>query len=300
MNRRITAANGLLSALPARAIAHRGAALRRVRVVLYITMLCLVASSCKTKQYTIVDNYMQVQTAGRELQPWKLVWQEDFNGKAIDTTKWTRISPNTADWGRHMTTADLCYDLHNGQLYLKGVQNPDTSTDKRPYLTGGVYTKGKFAFQYGMVEIRAKLECAQGAWPAMWLLPEKSDWPRGGEIDIMEHLNFDSIVYQTIHTYYTYTLKKDKEPPHGSTARMKPNDFNVYGIKWFPDKIVYVLNGKETFTYPRVAGVDPSQWPFDKPFYLLIDQQLGGSWVGKVKTAHLPVNMIIDWVRVYQ
>ncbi|WP_425476350.1 hypothetical protein [Paraflavitalea speifideaquila] len=64
--------------------------------------------------------------------------------------------------------------------------------------------------------------------------------------------------------------------------------------------MVYVLNGKETFTYPRVEGVDPSQWPFNQPFYLLIDQQLGGNWVGKVKPADLPVNMIIDWVRVYQ
>jgi len=64
--------------------------------------------------------------------------------------------------------------------------------------------------------------------------------------------------------------------------------------------LVFTLNGKATFTYPKVDGVDPSQWPYDQPFYILIDQQLEGSWVGKVNPDDLPVNMIIDWVRVYQ
>ena len=60
------------------------------------------------------------------------------------------------------------------------------------------------------------------------------------------------------------------------------DQFNTYGLKWFPDKLVFTLNGVETFTYPKVRDVDPSQWPYDQPFCLLIDQQLGGSWVGAV------------------
>lgn len=74
----------------------------------------------------------------------------------------------------------------------------------------------------------------------------------------------------------------------------------MFGIKWYPDKIVYILNGEETFTYPRENNVDATQWPFDQPFYILIDQQLGGSWVGNVKPEELPVEMVIDWVKVYQ
>jgi hypothetical protein len=60
------------------------------------------------------------------------------------------------------------------------------------------------------------------------------------------------------------------------------------------------VNGVDTFTYPEVNGVDPTQWPYDQPFYLLIDQQLGGSWVGESKSRQLPVEMRIDWVKVYQ
>ncbi len=262
-----------------------------------------LVAGCKTATHTVKDRYMYVQESGREQKKWKLVWNEEFSGTALDTTRWTRIQPNKADWGRHMTDRDICYDLNNGLLYLKGIVNPDTSVDKRPYLTGGIWSKGKFAFQYGMVEIRAKLESAQGAWPAMWMLAQTDKYggyPKNGEIDIMEHLNYDSIIYQTIHSYYTLTLKKKDTPPHHGTAKFNRDDFNVFGIKWYPEKIVYILNGKETFTYPRLKDADPSQWPFDQPFYLLIDQQLGGSWVGKVNPETLPVNMIVDWVRVYQ
>jgi beta-glucanase (GH16 family) len=267
---------------------------------IYLLPFVLLATACKTKVYTLTDGYMQVQKPQRAQKSWKLVWQDDFEGGALDTTRWTRVPAGNADWNRHMSNLDICYEQHGGQLYLKGIRNPDTTVDKRPFLTGGIYGKGKMAFQYGMVEIRAKLEKARGAWPAIWMLPEKAAWPKGGEIDIMEHLNHDTMVYQTIHSYYTLTLKKDKEPPHYATAPINSNDYNIYGIKWYPDKLVYILNGKETFTYPRVAGVDPSQWPFNQPFYLLIDQQLGGNWVGKVKPEDLPVNMIIDWVKVYQ
>ena len=60
------------------------------------------------------------------------------------------------------------------------------------------------------------------------------------------------------------------------------------------------MNGDETLTYPKVEGVDPSQWPFDQPFYLILSMQLGGSWVGVVDPDELPVQMIIDWVKVYK
>ncbi|WP_286896612.1 MULTISPECIES: glycoside hydrolase family 16 protein [Sphingobacterium] len=125
-------------------------------------------------------------------------------------------------------------------------------------------------------------------------------YPRNGEIDIMEHLNFDNIIYQTTHSYYTLDLGQKENPKHFGTASVNIDAYNIYGISWYPDRIVFQLNGVDTFTYPRVDGVDPSQWPYDQPFYLLIDQQLGGSWVGEVNQDKLPVEMRVDWVKVYQ
>lgn len=269
-----------------------------------IPFLCLLVglSSCKTSQLPQPE-YIQKESQSLSQQQWKVIWEDNFDGPVLDTNKWSHIPPNGADWGKHMTSDDRCYVLKDGKLYLRGINNPDLSKDPRPFLTGGIYSKGKFAFQYGRVEIRAKLENAQGAWPAIWMLAETEKYgpyPRNGEIDIMEHLNYDSIFYQTTHSYYTLELKQTQNPPHGAKAALLNNDFNVFGINWYPDKIVFFVNGKETFTYPRVQGVDPSQWPYDQPFYLLIDQQLGGTWVGNVNPNDLPVQMIIDWVKVYQ
>ena len=267
----------------------------------WIVVLGVLIFGCRTAPYNVIDAYIYEQKKNRK--GWEVVWEDHFNNSSLDTTKWTKIPPNNADWGRHMTDDPNCYDIKEGKLFLKGIVNSDTLSDPRPFLTGGVYTKRKFAFQYGKIEIHAKLECAQGAWPAMWMLAEKNIYgmyPRNGEIDIMEHLNFDSIIYQTTHSYYTLELKQKTNPPYSATTRIDIDQFNTFGLEWYPDRLVFTLNGKETFTYPKIKGVDPSQWPYDQPFYVLIDQQLGGSWVGKVNPEDLPVQMIIDWVKVYQ
>lgn len=260
--------------------------------------LVLIVTGCKTT----FRNSGSTNSAQNNKQ-WKLIWQDDFDQAGLDTTKWSKTPRGAVDWNRHMTSDPACFDLKEGNLYLKGIVNNDPAADTAPRLTGGIYSKGKFSFQYGKVEIRAKLECAQGAWPAMWMLAENKiygNYPRNGEIDIMEHLNYDDIIYQTTHSYYTLVLKKDKTPPHYGTVKIDISKFNIFGLEWYPDKLVFTLNGKATFTYPKVESADPSQWPYDQPFYLIIDQQLGGKWVGEVNMEDLPVNMIIDWVKVYQ
>ncbi|BDD10833.1 beta-glucanase [Fulvitalea axinellae] len=274
---------------------------RSVFTVYFFTALAFFA--CTEKPSKIIDSYIYLQNDGRSKDQWKLVWSDEFNGPSLDTTKWTKIPKCEAAWCKHLSDDPRCFEFSDGKLHLLGINNPDTLSDPRPYLTGGIWSKGKFAYQYGKVEIRAKLESAQGAWPAIWMLAEQNkygEYPKNGEIDIMEHLNFDSLIYQTTHSHYTLNLKQTKKPPHGGTAAFDPGVFNTFGLEWYPDKLVFTLNGKPSFSYPALKGVDSSQWPYDQPFYLLIDQQLKGSWVGDVNPEHLPVRMIIDWVRVYQ
>ena len=195
----------------------------------------------------------------RPADEWQLVWEENF-----DTTNWSKIPRWAPEWAKYMSDSELCYDLVDGNLVLKGLINPDRSTDTVPYITGGIYTKYKRAFHGGRLEIKAQLGCATGAWPAIWLKPfeeAKYPWPSGGEIDIMEHLNYDSIAYQTVHSTYTHNLNIKKD---------------------------------------RIETDKEGQFPFDKPYYLLIDMQLGGPWVGPVNPEDLPVEMKVDWVRYYQ
>lgn len=231
---------------------------------------------------------------------WELVWEDEFEQPTLDSTIWSKIPRGTADWQKYMSDYDSCYAIQDGNLILRGLINTYLPDDTATYLTGGVYTKGKLGFSEGKLEIKAKLNGAQGAWPAIWMLPQKGQWPAGGEIDIMERLNFDSIAYQTVHTSYTYELGI-KNPPNGSTGEINPDDYNIYSVIIYEDSLSFYINDLHTFTYPRMSTEkSKGQFPFYHPFYLLMDMQLGGSWVGRVNPDHLPVEMLIDWVRFYK
>lgn len=229
---------------------------------------------------------------------WELVWADEFEGKAINTNFWSKIPRGKSDWNRHMSFDDSLFAVKDGHLVLWGKVNPSGS-DPVPYITGGVYTKDKVTTLYGKVEIRAKLYGAKGAWPAFWMLPNEGKWPDGGEIDIMERLSFDAIAYQTIHSHYTYTLKI-ATPKHGSKGPINPDDFNVYALEWYPNMLVLSINGVPTLRYPKIETDKQGQWPFTTPFYVLLDMQLGGKWVGEVEPRDLPVKMEIDWIRIYK
>lgn len=231
----------------------------------------------------------------------KLVWEENFNQKeSFDDTRWSKIPRGKSDWNRNMSDFDSCYAMRDGKLILRGINNTHLPGDTAKFLTGGVYSKDKVGFGFGRIEIRAKLNGARGAWPAFWMLPQNGHWPGGGEIDIMERLNSDSIAYQTVHSYYTVNLKI-REPKHGSTGKINPKEFNTYAVEKYPDSLVFFINGKKTFTYPRIQTDKEGQFPFsENKFYLLLDMQLGGSWVGEVHPGDLPVEMEIDWVRYYE
>lgn len=232
---------------------------------------------------------------------WRLVWSEDFDKEEMDGSVWSKIPRGGADWNRHMAPYDSLYEISDGVLTLYGVNNHDLKSDTARYLTGGVWTKGKHEFAPGRIEVKARLGSARGAWPAIWLLPAdtvKYAWPNGGEIDMMEHLNYDTIVYQTVHSNYTLYEGGADVPPHFATCTLKPGDWNVYGVDITEDALVFHLNGVETFRYPRVDSIR-GQYPYYLPMYLLIDMQIQGGWVGKADPATLPVKMEVDWVRHY-
>ena len=234
---------------------------------------------------------------------WQLVCEEDFNAERLDTSVWSMISPEEFERPTSVSYDERCYEIRDGVLILRGIVNEDFQKDSSTYLTGGIWTKDKQSFKRGRIEIRAKMEGVQGAWPAIWMLPVKSHrkgFLHGGEIDIMERLNHDAFVYQTVHSYYTHTLKEDDNPPSSAIVSVRPNEFNVYGVDFYPDSLVFHVNGVKTFTYPRIDTDKEGQFPFDIPQYLLIDMQLGGTWVGEIDPTGLPVEMTIDWVRHYQ
>lgn len=138
-----------------------------------------------------------------ELPGWKLLWQDEFNGSKLDETKWVLCKRGNADWMNTVSDDPRLIKVGDGILHLLGIQNDNLEKDPAPYLTGAITSQGKFTFKYGKVQIKARFKSAQGAWPALWMLGEERGWPHNGEIDLMEHLNFDDIAYQTVHSDYT-------------------------------------------------------------------------------------------------
>ena len=246
---------------------------------------------------------------------WSLAWEEGFDGTVLDTTVWSRTERGTADWNNTQSKRPELLEVRDGMLVLKGIRNPHRvspaelpggritlDADTAEYLTAGVVTKGKHLFRpEGRIEVCARLFGARGAWPAIWLLPDggSQGWPHGGEIDMTERLNHDTIAYQTVHSEYTLKID-DRVPPHYGTHGIRPDDFNVYAVEFYPDSLVFSVNGSRTFAYPRVEALAArQQFPYIHPWYMLIDMQLGGSWVGAVDPKEVPVEMHIDWVRHY-
>jgi hypothetical protein len=233
---------------------------------------------------------------------WELKYTENFDGKELNRKLWRRIEGNPdsgADWQRNISPRPDLSEVKGGELLLKGIRNDDVATDSRSVLAGGVSTQGLFAMKYGKVEIRARLEGQKGAWPAIWMMPQNpvGTWPTCGEIDIIERLNFDDFVYHTVHSAWTGSHPKD--PPHMVKGEIKANGWNIYALEWTPERLVWRVNGKMTHSYRKV-GDSHERWPWDVPFYLMIDMQLGGNWVGSVDESTLPVVMRIDWVKFYQ
>ncbi len=116
----------------------------------------------------------------------------------------------------------------------------------------------------------------------------------------MERLNHDNAVYQTLHSHYSYTLGK-KDPVNSILKRVAvSSDYHIYEVQLWPDRVRFYIDGVESLTYPKVNDGADGQFPFFKEWYLIIDMQLGGSWVGNVDSSQLPVEMEVDWVRYYR
>lgn len=270
-----------------------------------IVAASMLATSCTNETDTLdvpVENWPKSvsRTSGT------IVFWDDFDqtDSIPDISKWSLCPPQTSAWNRYMSNSyDQAY-VSDGKLVLLGEKVGGT------YKTGGVQSAGKFDFQYGKVEVNARFtETAQGGWAAIWMMPKSSTpiyngWPACGEIDIMEQLNHDGYVYQTIHSHYKNTLGYNNPTPT-ITAPINVGAFNTFGVEWTEESLVFSVNGVTTLTYPNLNLEDEDtkkQWPFCSPYYLILNQAVGGSgtWPGPITDTQLPAKMEVDWVRVTQ
>ena len=245
-----------------------------------------------------------VISSAQEHRRYALVWHDEFDSGTLDETVWSKIPRSNAGWAAHLTSDERLYGFEDGNLVLRGMVNDFLPKDKSEYLTGGVWSKYKKNFGFGRIEVRAKFDVAQGYWPAIWMLPQSTktvNWPYGGEIDIMEHFGESPYVNHTVHSHYTYNLRKRRRPPYVAYPRYNEGQFNVYGMERFQDSLVFSVNGQRTMNYPRYRKGVNDQFPFSQhDYYLILDAQLGNDGSPSIDNSKLPVELRVDYVRYYE
>lgn len=246
-----------------------------------------------------------------ELPGWTLVWRDEFDQPGLpDSNKWAFDTEyNQRGWWN----GELQYysqnrrenaEVVNGKLVITARRERLTSASdygNQNYTSARLMTRGKASWTYGRFEIRAKLPCTLGTWPAIWMLGTGGVWPNDGEIDIMEQKGFSAAekrqVLGTVHTLDNNagnSLGDYQSLPNACT------DFNTYQMQWDANKVVIGVNGIDYFTYNNPLNGSRSQWPFDRAQYLLLNVAVGGVLGGAVDNANLPASMEVDYVRVYR
>ena len=237
----------------------------------------------------------------------ELIWSDEFDytGKP-DTQKWNyEIGYIRNNERQHYCKREKNARVENGYLVIEA-HNDSAVIDGeiRPVSSASLITRGKEEWQYGRIEVKAKVPKSLGSWPAIWMLGANINevgWPACGEIDIMEHVGFDpEMIHTNVHTKaYNHSIGTNKGK---ATPVDQPyNDFHVYAIEWDQEKIDFFIDQTKVFTFENEhKGVE--EWPFDQPFYLILNLAIGGSWGGHqgVDLDQLPQQYLIDYVRVYQ
>lgn len=242
---------------------------------------------------------------------WTLVFEDEFTGSSYNQNNWSRIpyiKDSVSDWRKYQSTDESLVEMTGDTVKLWGRYGKYTSQSNQAeaantYACGGLHTLDTFTFQYGYVEVQARFDCTQGCWPAIWMMPVSNNgntWPYNGEIDIMEHLNNENQAYQTLH-YGTGDCSKQ-----GVIQTLNPawkDNWHTWGMEWTPDAITFYCDGMKYNESLKPRNND--DWPFGREgneFYLIIDQQIGGTWVGSIDQSALKNTgsaMEVNYVRVY-
>ena len=236
------------------------------------------------------------------------LWHDEFDGENIDTDKWTfEIGTGASGWGNneweYYTDRKENAYVQDGILHIRA-NKEDYEGSK--YTSARMITKGKFSFTYGTVEARIALPVGKGIWPAFWLLGQNIDavsWPACGEIDIIETVNSENIVYGTNHwangsEYATYGNNTGNY--RDQKFELDVTQFHNYKFTW-DEK--YIRMFVDDFMYHEILIENNTgdTEEFHKPFFFILNVAVAGNWPGfEVDDAQFPNEMLVDYIRVTQ
>ena len=234
-----------------------------------------------------------------------LVWHDEFEeGTTLNPSDWTHevkasgwVNHELQNYVNHQTSSgNVVTEIKDGSLHIHCFK------EGGKIYSGRVYAHVKTGWKYGYIEGRIKLPKGKGTWPAFWMMPVNyTGWPDSGEIDIMEEVGYhpnyvSSSLHANAHVHTNNTQVTKEVYCAGAEG-----EYHVYAIEWTAEKITTFVDGKVLLTYAN-RGLGHDDWPYDAPFYVILNLAWGGSWGGSqgVDESALPVTMSVDYVRVFQ
>jgi hypothetical protein len=228
-----------------------------------------------------------------------LVWADEFDDDG---------APCDGNWTYDLGNGNVGWGNGEEQFYTERPENVRVEggflkiTAQREDFNGSEYTSARmrsqdrFEFQYGRVEIRAKLPTGGGTWPALWMLGadiETNPWPGAGEVDIMEHVGNDQDrIYSTLH----FPGNSGGEAIGSSTIlNGASDDFHVYAANWTADSIDFSIDGNIFYVFNN----DPAL-PYNKDFFVIMNVAMGGNFGGAIDPSFDQSTLEVDYIRVYQ
>lgn len=216
-----------------------------------------------------------------------LVWEDQFKGKALDTTKWAvrGVGPRAIAY-----VSEEAVKVGNGKLKLYALKKGDS------LLGSAVGTQGKFMGKYGYYECRAKLQKSAGVWAAFWIQSTEishGEDPKlfGAEIDIMEFFKKlgTDIVSHNVHWAYG----PHQQTVHGMQSYRKgvSKGYHTFGVEWFPDRYVFYVDGYKY--YEVTEGIS------NIAEYMILSMEYPGK-MEEIASTVFPDVFVVDYVRVYQ
>ena len=227
------------------------------------------------------------------------IFQDNFDGDSLNMDYWNYEEgdgcPDMCGWGNNelqLYHRDYV-KVEDGNLVITALKKDGQ------YFSGKINTKDKIEFQYGSIEVRAKLATGKGFWPALWMLGadiSEVGWPASGEIDIMEYVGKEpGIVFTSLHT----------PASHGKTINTKKSKiegiqdgFHIFKADWGKDNIKFYVDGILLYTFTPKEYND-KVYPFRKPFYFIVNLAVGGNLGGaEVDESVLPQKLLVDYIKV--
>lgn len=243
-------------------------------------------------------------------EEYKLRFADEFDGKNYslpDAGVWHNCTRESPTWKRFTSqTAEgqqKTAFIRDGKLVTRCIKNTIAEEGDVEMISGAIESSDKMYFTYGRVEGRLRTTPHVGNFPAFWLMPQDNSagWPNAGEIDIWEQIDTENKTYHTVHTHCTHDLHLAL--PNSGSTYTNAADYHVITLDWTPTLLTWYVDGTKAFSYAKTKLsflLEKGQWPYDKPFYLILNQSVGnGSWA-KNCDVNFEYETLFDYVRLYQ